>query len=144
LKRAKKSVEKLDAEAKGINGAMKRKAGDLDGEKVVKKKATPISTSFSSQTVAKSEAGPFPTLVDGRRVVCYIENKRFLPKKRKEPTDSEAKDPRLSRVWGKGLPMVENIVLRKEKGKHIVPKRRRVVCVIGGNRVDRKQKESFE
>ena len=61
-----------------------------------------------------------------------------------ERVDGETEDPRQSRVWGKGLPIVENIVLRKEKGKHIVPKRRRVVCVIGGNRVDRKQKESFE
>ena len=85
----------------------------------------------------------FPTLVDGRRVVCSIENKRVLPKKRKERVDGETEDPRQSRVWGKGLPIVENIVLRKEKDKDVIPKRRRVVCVLGGKRVERVKKESL-
>ena len=38
--------------------------------------------------------GPFPSLSDGRRVVCYIDNKRVLPKKRKSNEHGAVSDPK--------------------------------------------------
>lgn len=145
LRKAKKSTEKLNAEAKGISGAIKRKASDLSGKSMVKKKAATILTSSSSnQITTKAKTDLLTTLEDGRHVVRNTKNTRVSSKKRKEPTLSEASDPRQLRARVEEFPIVENIILHKEAGKQNVPKRRRVVCVIGGNRVDRKQKETFQ
>ena len=39
----------------------------------------------------------------------------------------------------KGLPMIENVILKKEKGVQFVPKRRRVVCILNNERVEPKK-----
>jgi hypothetical protein len=122
LKKAKMTKEKLHEEAKGIKPTAVTPVVLLDKVK---------------------DDGPFPSLSDGRRVVCYIDNKRVLPKKRKSnehgAVSDPKPDPRPSRVWGKGLPMIENVILKKEKGVQFVPKRRRVVCILNNERVEPKK-----